>query len=100
MNDFKYHYMFSSFDLETFEMEDFRYNFVNIAAFRLVDTHDVFVKETLKEMEHFSRHRNVRFRGNLAVEVKLFNEFVVLTTQKTFAPSCCETRRKENYRVR
>lgn len=29
MNDFKYHYLFTSFDLETFEMEDFRYNFVN-----------------------------------------------------------------------
>lgn len=71
MNDFKYHYLFTSFDLETFEMEDFRYNFVNITAFRLVDTNDVFVKETLKEMEHFSRHHNVKFKRNLAVEVKV-----------------------------
>lgn len=71
MNDFKYHYLFTSFDLETFEMEDFRYNFVNITAFRLVDTNDVFVKETMKEMEHFSRHHNVKFKKNLAVEVKL-----------------------------
>jgi glutamate receptor, ionotropic, invertebrate len=75
MNDFKYHYLFTSFDLETFDgrtsMEDFRYNFVNITAFRLIDTNDVFVKETLKEMEqHFSRqHHNVKFKKNLAVEV-------------------------------
>jgi glutamate receptor, ionotropic, invertebrate len=73
MNDFKYHYLFTSFDLETFEkdiMEDFRYNFVNITAFRLIDTNDVFVKETLKEMEHFSRqYHNVKFKKNLAVEV-------------------------------
>lgn len=69
MNDFKYHYLFTSFDLETFEMEDFRYNFVNITAFRLVDTNDVFVKETLKEMEQFSKHKSVKFKRNLAVEV-------------------------------
>lgn len=69
MNDFKYHYLFTSFDLETFEMEDFRYNFVNITAFRLVDTNDVFVKETLKEMEQFSRQNNIKFKKNLAVEV-------------------------------
>lgn len=71
MNDFKYHYLFTSFDLETFEMEDFRYNFVNITAFRLVDTNDVFVKEMLKEMEQFSKHKNMKFKKNLAVEVKL-----------------------------
>lgn len=87
MNDFKYHYLFTSFDLETFEMEDFRYNFVNITAFRLVDTNDVFVKETLKEMEHFSRHHNVKFKRNLAVEVgrkeTSFNyiDYLVITMQ-------------------
>lgn len=69
MNDFKYHYLFTSFDLETFEMEDFRYNFVNITAFRLVDTNDVFVKETLKEMEKFSIDHDIQFKKNKAVEV-------------------------------
>lgn len=52
-------------------MEDFRFNFVNITAFRLVDTNDVFVKETLKEMEQFSREKNMKFKKSLAVEVKL-----------------------------
>lgn len=79
MNDFKYHYLFTSFDLETFEMEDFRYNFVNITAFRLVDTGDVHVKDRLKEMEQFSKQNNMKFKKNLAVEVKVL-KFKVLTT--------------------
>lgn len=79
MNAYEYHYLFSSFDLETFEMEDFRYNFVNITAFRLVDTNDVFVKETLKEMEQFSKKNNLKFKRNLAVEVNVFNMFILVT---------------------
>lgn len=92
MNDFKYHYLFTSFDLETFEMEDFRYNFVNITAFRLVDTNDVFVKETLKEMEHFGRHhRNVKFKRSLAVEVKRRGKFFVTGLSRYYdaTSSCC-----------
>ncbi|CAG9799702.1 unnamed protein product [Chironomus riparius] len=68
MNDFKYHYLFTSLDLETFEMEDFRYNFVNITAFRLIDTSDIFLKETLKEMQQFGRQQNIRVKKNLAFE--------------------------------
>ena len=70
MNDFKYHYLFTSLDLETFEMEDFRYNFVNITAFRLIDTSDIFLKETLKEMQQFGRQQNIRVKKNLAFEVR------------------------------
>jgi ionotropic kainate glutamate receptor 2 len=71
MNDFKYHYLFTSFDLETFaELEDFRYNFVNITAFRLIDTNDIFVKETLKEMVQFGRqHLNLKLQRNMVYEV-------------------------------
>ncbi|KAL7047470.1 hypothetical protein ACKWTF_002925 [Chironomus riparius] len=71
MNDFKYHYLFTSLDLETFEMEDFRYNFVNITAFRLIDTSDIFLKETLKEMQQFGRQQNIRVKKNLAFETKV-----------------------------
>lgn len=73
MNDFKYHYLFTSLDLETFEMEDFRYNFVNITAFRLIDTSDIFVKETLKEMQQFGRQHNIRVKKNLAFEVRMIH---------------------------
>lgn len=80
MNDFKYHYLFTSFDLETFaEMEDFRYNFVNITAFRLIDSSDVFVKETLKEMLQFGRQQlNIKLPRNFAYEVRIRKSCVVL----------------------
>ncbi len=70
MNDFKYHYLFTSFDLETCpEMEG--YNFVNITAFRLVDTRDIFVKETLKEMLQFGRQQlNLKLSRSLLYEVR------------------------------
>lgn len=88
MNDFKYHYLFTSFDLETFEMEDFRYNFVNITAFRLVDTNDVFVKETLKEMEKFSKQNNIKFKKNIAVEVKRENGMCNCSLLAVFYKPC------------
>ena len=30
----QYHYTFTSFDVETLDLEDFKYNHVNITAFR------------------------------------------------------------------
>nr|CAD7399734.1 unnamed protein product [Timema poppensis] len=40
-------------DIETFDLEDFKYNFVNMTAFRIVDAEDVSVQEILKDMERF-----------------------------------------------
>ncbi|KAH8252383.1 hypothetical protein KR038_000242, partial [Drosophila bunnanda] len=56
MNEYKYHYFFTSFDLETYDMEDFKYNFVNITSFRLVDIGDVAVKQILKDIENYGNH--------------------------------------------
>uniref|UniRef100_A0A1B6EA31 Glutamate receptor ionotropic, kainate 2 n=1 Tax=Clastoptera arizonana TaxID=38151 RepID=A0A1B6EA31_9HEMI len=53
MNDYRYHYMFTTFDIETFDLEDFKYNSVNMTAFRVVDTDDAKVTETLEQMERF-----------------------------------------------
>ncbi|XP_011330543.1 glutamate receptor ionotropic, kainate 2 isoform X2 [Ooceraea biroi] len=53
MNDYKYHYLFTTFDIETFDLEDFKYNFVNITAFRLVDADDVGVRSILRDMERY-----------------------------------------------
>ena len=71
----QYHYTFTSFDVETLDLEDFKYNHVNITAFRLavwwnsfhfslstysfwinrfVDAENYMVKELLTEMEEFS----------------------------------------------
>lgn len=40
-------------DLETFDLEDFKYNSVNITAFRLVDKEEPKVNEALRQMERF-----------------------------------------------
>nr|XP_036674145.1 glutamate receptor ionotropic, kainate 2 isoform X2 [Drosophila suzukii] len=56
MNEYKYHYLFTSFDLETYDLEDFKYNFVNITSFRLVDIGDVGVKQILKDLGTYSHH--------------------------------------------
>ncbi|XP_036146418.1 glutamate receptor ionotropic, kainate 2 isoform X2 [Monomorium pharaonis] len=53
MNDYRYHYMFTTFDIETFDLEDFKYNSVNMTAFRLVDLEEPKVAEILKQMERF-----------------------------------------------
>ncbi|XP_039277732.1 glutamate receptor ionotropic, kainate 2 isoform X16 [Nilaparvata lugens] len=53
MNDYKYHYLFTSFDIETFDLEDFKYNFVNMTAFRMVDAEDVNVRQVLEDMQRF-----------------------------------------------
>jgi len=54
MNNHRYHYTFTSFDVETLDLEDFKYNQVNITAFRFVDSETRRVKDILKEMENFS----------------------------------------------
>ncbi|XP_030568194.1 glutamate receptor ionotropic, kainate 2 isoform X1 [Drosophila novamexicana] len=51
MNDHRYHYMFTTFDLETFDLEDFRYNSVNITAFRLVDVGSKRYQEVIDQMQ-------------------------------------------------
>ncbi|KAK3923821.1 Glutamate receptor ionotropic, kainate 1 [Frankliniella fusca] len=51
MNDYKYHFVFTTFDMESFDLEDFKYNFVNITSFRIVDAEDMSVREVLKDME-------------------------------------------------
>ncbi|XP_034139434.1 glutamate receptor ionotropic, kainate 2 isoform X3 [Drosophila guanche] len=76
MNEYKYHYFFTSFDLETFDLEDFKYNFVNITSFRLVDIGDVAVKEILKDLEFFGQNmfqesdENLYLRKALTIETE------------------------------
>ncbi|XP_069959651.1 glutamate receptor ionotropic, kainate 2 isoform X4 [Cherax quadricarinatus] len=53
MNDYRYHYLFTTFDIETFDLEDFKYNYVNMTAFRIVDTSNSHVRKILHDMEKF-----------------------------------------------
>ena len=57
MNEYKYHYLYATFDIDAFDLDDFKYNFVNITAFRLVDVDDIGVRETLKDMRRFQQQQ-------------------------------------------
>lgn len=71
MNEYKYHYFFTSFDLETFDLEDFKYNFVNITSFRLIDLSDVSVKGILKDMDTYDRKTINRNSLKKAVSIQV-----------------------------
>ncbi|XP_072943273.1 glutamate receptor ionotropic, kainate 2 [Epargyreus clarus] len=53
MNNENYHYIFTSFDMELFDLEDFYYNRVNMSGWRIVDHDSEKVKEALQVMEKF-----------------------------------------------
>lgn len=54
MNDYKYHYHMTTFDIEIFDLENIKYNFVNLTAFRLVDSSNSVVRHVLRDIERFS----------------------------------------------
>lgn len=95
MNEYKYHYLFTTFDLESFDLDDFKYNFVNITAFRLVDVEDVGVREVLKDMDryHAAQQRRQLF-GNRTrtIEVSL-----LLCLFYTFSESWAIIEKKNNF---
>lgn len=93
MNDFRYHYMFTTFvshmiesrhfvprndfihlqDIETFDLEDFKYNSVNITAFRLVDVENPNASETMEQMKKFQHSGKDASNGSSVIMVKFIN---------------------------
>lgn len=57
MNEYKYHYLYTKLDIDAFDLDDFKYNFVNITAFRLVDVDNIGVREVIKEMNRFEQRQ-------------------------------------------
>lgn len=55
MNEYKYHYLYTKLDIDAFDLDDFKYNFVNITAFRLVDIENIGVREVIKDMKRFQQ---------------------------------------------
>ncbi|CAH1408163.1 unnamed protein product [Nezara viridula] len=79
MNDYKYHYLFTSFDIETFDLEDFKYHFVNMTAFRLVDVEDLGVREILRDMNKFQPYaRSYNKTKSIEAEPALMYDSVVV----------------------
>lgn len=56
-------------DIETFDLEDFKYNFVNITAFRLVDADDVGVRGILRDMEKYQSDGNNLLNKSRVIQV-------------------------------
>ncbi|OAD55477.1 Glutamate receptor, ionotropic kainate 1 [Eufriesea mexicana] len=71
MNDYKYHYLFTTFDIETFDLEDFKYNFVNITAFRLVDAEDAGVRDILRDMERYQPSGNRILNKSRVIQISV-----------------------------
>ncbi|XP_052132388.1 glutamate receptor ionotropic, kainate 2 [Frankliniella occidentalis] len=78
MNDYRYHYMFTTFDMETLDLEDFSYNNVNMTAFRLVDADDTGVRDALRQMERFAPigHQIINTSGIIQAEPALMYDSV------------------------
>lgn len=53
MNENRYHYHFTTFDLEIYNLEDFMYNDVNITTYRLVDYGNPLVRNMIKEIDKY-----------------------------------------------
>lgn len=70
MNDYKYHYLFTTFDIETFDLEDFKYNFVNMTAFRVVDANDLAVRDVLRDMQKFQPIHNFALHNFTVIQVR------------------------------
>ncbi|XP_055372233.1 glutamate receptor ionotropic, kainate 2 isoform X4 [Condylostylus longicornis] len=70
MNDYRYHYMFTTFDIETFDLEDFKYNSVNITAFRLVDIESKEYLDIAEQMRKFQYSDKNILEGSVSIQTE------------------------------
>lgn len=73
MNNYKYHYHFVTFDIEIYDLENFRYNFVNLTAFRMVDSDNFSVRAVLRDMEKFQPKRHLILNRTNVIQVGIFS---------------------------
>ena len=65
-----FHYFLQ--DIETFDLESFKYNFVNITALRIIDSEYYRVSQILKDMEHIypSSHNRSVLKQSRIVQIE------------------------------
>lgn len=72
-------------DIEAFDLEDFKYNGVNITAFRLVDIGSKRVNEVIDQMQKFQHSGRNILNSSTLVQVRLhIHSFYTFTKKKTF----------------
>lgn len=64
-------------DIETFDLEDFKYNSVNMTAFRLVDVENPKVAELLTQMERFQPVGPAILNRSGIIQVITFLDYLV-----------------------
>lgn len=57
-------------DIETFDLEDFKYNSVNITAFRLVDVESPKVVDIMEQMKKFQHSGKDILNGSSVIMVR------------------------------
>lgn len=62
-------------DIETFDLEDFKYNSVNITAFRLVDVESPKVVDIMEQMKKFQHSGKDILNGSSVIMVKFCLSF-------------------------
>lgn len=70
--------------MEMFDLEDFKYNFVNLTTFRMVDTDDVDVREVLNNMEKYSIDKNKTINKFMLTQVHFINNNYCLKIVSSF----------------
>lgn len=83
MNDYHYHYHFTTFDIETVDLENFKYNFVNMTAYRLVDADHPFVRLIMRDIEKFQPAGQNVFDKSNVIQVGPFLKFLLGFLQVT-----------------
>ncbi|XP_076467225.1 glutamate receptor ionotropic, kainate 2-like [Babylonia areolata] len=83
MIDPYHHYILTSLDLESLDMEDFRHNFVNLTSFRLVDPEAKHVQTVMQDMEIYELQTDLKLLNttgflSLPHEVALMYDAVYL----------------------
>lgn len=65
-------------DIETFDLEDFKYNSVNITAFRMVDVDHTKVIDALQAMERFQPIGQSILNGSCLIQVSISNHVLLV----------------------
>lgn len=69
MIDPDHHFVLANLDLYTIDLENFRYNYVNLTGFSLVDFDTSYLNEVSKDIKKFERDKNVRIMNDGSIEV-------------------------------
>lgn len=72
MNEYKYHYLYATLDIDAFSLDALKYNFVNITAFRLVDINDIETRQTIKAMQNYQQKLQHKYSDGQMSKHNLF----------------------------